>query len=157
MAGCLSVERAPASAARNENPLASLSLLSSSQPLPRVRDVSMTLSEDIRAAASTLQEVSSGLASALRIAAKRQHATAGVVDTFREAEALTLTVSAIVDDAAPILVLLDCDATVVGRAPVVGAEKASVRNGFDSLALILLALLRKATDAGAFLQYSVSA
>lgn len=108
----------------------------------------MTLPEDIREAAGTLQEVSSGLASALKIAAKRRNAPSSVLHTFREAESISLTVVAILDDASPILALLHPGAKVVGRAPMVGALSASVCNGFDSLAFILLALLRKATDAG---------
>jgi hypothetical protein len=108
----------------------------------------MTLAESVRDSARTLHSVSSGLAAALRLAAKRPRAPANVVETFHEAEALSLTVDAVLDKAAPMLALVSGTDCVVGRAPLLGAENARVRNGFDSLGQILLVLLGKATDAG---------
>lgn len=108
----------------------------------------MSLADEVLLAAKTLREVSSGLAAALRVAAQKRHASAALVDTFREAESLSITVSAVVDDASRMLALMRPDANVVGRCPALGEPNARVRNGFDSLAMILLKLLTIATDAG---------
>lgn len=108
----------------------------------------MTLADEVRESAQSLREVSGGLAASLRLAAKRPRAPANLVETFHEAEALSLTVDSIIEKAEPVLALLSEKAHVVGRAPALGTESGCVRNGFDSLGHILLILLRKATDAG---------
>lgn len=108
----------------------------------------MSLAEEVRESARLLHEVSGGLAASLRLAAQRPRAPANLVETFHEAEALSLTVDSIIEKAEPVLSLLLENALVVGRAPPLGGEGASIRNGFDSLGHILLILLRKAADAG---------
>lgn len=107
----------------------------------------MTLASDIRDSASSLRDVSAGLASALRLAAGRPSVTSTVRDTFQEAEALSLTVDAVCDVAAPLLALFEADARVVGRVQRLGRADAKICNGFDSLGHILLILLRRAADA----------
>lgn len=105
----------------------------------------MTLASDIRASASSLREVSAGLASALRLAAARPSATSTVLETFREAESLSLSVDAVLDVSAPLLSLLTPESSVVGAK--LGAPSAKIRNGFDSLGTILLTLLDASTEA----------
>lgn len=114
----------------------------------------MSLAENVRESARLLHEVSGGLAASLRLAAQRPRAPANLVETFQEAEALSLTVDSVVEKAEPVLALLLDDALVVGRAPALGRERASVQNGFDTLGHILLTLLGKATDAGKYACFS---
>lgn len=110
----------------------------------------MSLAREVRDSARCLREVSAGVAASLRIAAKRPRASSNVLATFHEAEALSLTVDAILEKAAPMLPLLAREKPVVGQAQHSGVETANVRNGFDSLGHILATLLRNAAYAGAY-------
>jgi hypothetical protein len=108
----------------------------------------VTVADEVRERATTLRDVSAGLAASLRIAAARRNASPAVVETFREADSLSLTVTAVLDQSSAWIALLTESAAVVGRRPFVGAPGARVCNGFDALAAILLSLLREAIDAG---------
>lgn len=112
--------------------------------------VFMSLEDEVVLAAQTLRGVSSGLASALRHAAQRPNAPTALVDTFREADSLSLTVTAVLDEASRMLALTRPDANVIGHSPALGSPNSKVRNGFDTLAVILLKLLTIATDAGMY-------
>lgn len=107
----------------------------------------MSLEASLRASARACQGAAIALSHSLRRPAHAPAAPPNLLDTFREAEAFAITVRAVLDEAAPLLPLLAPDSKCVGRQNGLVYPAGRVTNGFDTIAVVLVALLDTAVDA----------
>lgn len=108
----------------------------------------MTLTDDLQQSARACEGAALALAHSLRpIATKPNNPNPAIVDTYREAEALSITCRAVMEEMAPILPLLVPEAKCIGKTPSILSTPGRVCNGFDSIAIILLSLFDTTNNA----------
>lgn len=105
----------------------------------------MSLDVSLIKSARACEGAAVALAHSLHRSAKSPTASTTVLEVFREAEAFTITVRAVVDEAAPILPLLKDGAKCVGKTE--GVVDGRVKNGFDTIAAVLEVLFDNCVDA----------
>lgn len=106
----------------------------------------MTLADQLHQSAKACEGAAVALAHSLRPSTTHHDKSSpNVRQTHREAEAFAITCAAVMDEVAPILPFLQNNAPIVGRKlPVTNSR---VKNGFDSLIVILLTLFDTSNNA----------
>lgn len=105
----------------------------------------MSIAQSLTQSAKACEGAAIALAHSLRRSANAPEAPNSILETYREAEAFAITVRAVIDEAEPILPLLAKEANCVGKGEALIQGK--VRNGFDTIASVLEALLDTSVDA----------
>ncbi|CAN8073515.1 unnamed protein product [Agarophyton chilense] len=107
----------------------------------------MKLSAELRCSARACQGAADALSHSLRPDSSHPQLSAMQMDTFREAEAFSITIRTVMDKLQPIMPLLECGAACVGKKGGVTQGSSLVCNGIDTLVHILISLFNTSNNA----------
>ncbi|KAI0561032.1 hormone-sensitive lipase [Gracilaria domingensis] len=107
----------------------------------------MSLSAELSRAARACQGAADALSHSLRPGSSTTQLSAIQMDTFREAEAFSITIRTVMDKLEPTMSLLECGAACVGKQEGLTHGSSLVCNGIDTLVSILVSLFNTSNNA----------